>query len=71
MDLILTKQEYEAQETDLVKRTIALAMSTDQFNNTGCYRKEFVKVGGKEVTLLVMDDNWIALTKADFYDIVL
>lgn len=61
MSGLITKQEYEAKATELAKQMIEFAMLTKEFNQTGCYTKEFVKVGEKELTLAVMDENWVLI----------
>ena len=68
MSEILTKEEYKEKENGLIKPVIDFAMNTKEFKDNGCYLKEFVKVGDKEVTLMVMDDSWVALRKDVFYD---
>ena len=70
MNEILTKQEYEEKENKLTKLVIDFAMNTKEFKEKGCYLKEFVKVGDKEVTLMVMDDSWVATRKDVYYDLV-
>lgn len=70
MNEILTKQEYEEKENKLTKSVIDFAMNTEEFKERGCYVKEFVKVGDKEVTLMVMDDSWVATRKDAYYDFV-
>lgn len=57
-------------EEDIVKQIISYAVTTEDFNEKGCYIKEFVKVGDKEVTLMVMDDSWVATRKDAYYDLV-
>lgn len=70
MSEILTKLEYENKEDSLTKSVIEFAMATKEFEDTGCYKKEFIKVGDEEVTLLVMDNNWVALHKDVYYDLM-
>lgn len=67
------KQIEEANkkyEEDLVERMISYAVTTEEFKEKGCYLKEFVKVGDKEVTLMVMDDSWVATRKDAYYDLI-
>lgn len=65
---ILTKEEYTEKVNSLVKPMVEFAMSTQEFNYKGCYSQEFVKVGDKEVTLAVVDDNWVIVKKYDWED---
>ena len=58
---ILTKEEYTQKLDNLLKPAAEFAMGTKQFNEMGCYVEEFVEVGGKEVTLMVMDKSWVAI----------
>ena len=58
---ILTKEEYTKKINNLIKPVIEFAMSTKQFNDQGNYSEEFVKVGDKEVTLMVMDKGWVGI----------
>lgn len=69
-DKILTKEEYTEKLNELIKQIVDLATSTTQFNDTGCYSKEFVKVGDKEVTLAVIDNKWALLKYIEFSDLI-
>lgn len=63
---ILTKEEYTEKLNNLIKPVIEFAMSTKQFNDQGCYSEEFVKVGDKEVTLMVMDKGWVSIPLSEW-----
>lgn len=60
---ILTKEEYTEKVNSLVKPMVEFATSTKEFNDKGYYSKEFVKVGDREVTLVVVDDGWVVISK--------
>lgn len=65
-DRIFTKEEYTEKINSLVKPTVEFATITEEFNDRGCFSKEFIKVGDKEVTLAVIDNNWIIVPKDDW-----
>ena len=58
---ILTKEEYTEKVNNLVKPMIEFAMSTSQFNDRGCYAQEFVKIGDREATFMVMNKDWMVI----------
>lgn len=61
---------HEEKENKIIQSAVDFAASTEQFKNTGCYSKEFIKIGDKEVTLMVIDDNWVGLNKSEFEDLI-
>lgn len=67
---ILTKEEYEEKLNSLIKPTIDFVISTKQFNKNGYYAKEFVKVGDKEVSLMVADSNWVLIPNSMYVDLL-
>lgn len=67
---ILTKEEYTEKLNNLLKPVIDFAMSTKQFNKDGHYAEEFVKVGDKEVTLMVVDSNWVLISNSMYVDLL-
>lgn len=66
---ILTKEEYAEKLNNIIKPAIEFAMTTRQFNDNGCYSKEFVQIGDKEATLVVVNSDWIILRKTIYEDI--
>ena len=67
---ILTKEEYTEKVNNLVKPMVEFVMSTKEFNDRGRYSEEFVKVGDKEVTLVVVDKNWVVVREDDFDELL-
>ena len=67
---ILTKEEYTAKLNSFIKPMIEFAMTTKQFNDNGCYSEEFVKIGDKEATLAVVNNDWRIIHKATYEDMV-
>jgi tRNA(His) 5'-end guanylyltransferase len=65
---LLTKEEYTEKLNSIVKPMVEFAMSTEKFNRTGCYSEEFVKIGDKEVTLVVVDSSWVILPQSIWSD---
>ena len=69
-DNIFTREEYTKKMNNLAKPMVEFATSTKEFNGKGCYSEEFVKVGDREVTLAVVDDRWVLVTKDSFNDLI-
>lgn len=65
---ILTKEKYTEKLNSIIRLVIDFAMSTKQFNDKGCYTEEFVKVGDQEITLAVVDKNWVLISNYVFDD---
>ena len=67
---ILTKEEYTEKLNSFIKPMIEFAMTTKQFNDNGCYSEEFVKIGDKEATLAVVNNDWCLIHKTMYEDMV-
>ena len=67
---ILTKEEYTEKLNSFIKPMIEFAMTTKQFNDNGCYSEEFVKIGDKEATLAVVNNDWRIIHKTMYEDMV-
>ena len=65
---ILTKEEYIEKLNSIIRPVIDFAMSTKQFSDKGYYTEEFVKVGDQEITLAVVDKNWVLINNDVFDD---
>ena len=69
---ILSKEEYvenlNSKFNNLIKPAIDVVIDTKQFKNTGCYSKDFVIDGEKEVRVVVIDnEDWIVLDRKSYY----
>ena len=51
-----------------MNQIIQHAVFTKEYKENGCYVKENVDNNG--ITVMVMDDSWIALKKEEFYSLL-
>ncbi len=68
---ILTKEEYTAKLDNLFKPVIDLAINTEKFKDTGAYEKEYVIDDQKHLTVMVVDNNWLAVRSECYFDMLL
>ena len=67
---ILTKEEYTSKLDNLFKPVIELAISTDKFKDTGSYEQSYVIDDQKHITVMVVDNNWVAVRQESYFDML-
>ena len=70
-DRILTTEEYSEKLNSLIKPMVDMAIDTQEFKETGCYAKEFIADGHKEIAVMIVDKHdWVAMKSYYFNDLI-